>query len=67
MLTKDDLKQIKNIVQDTIQPLGREIDNLEGKVDDLILETKAIHEIIETQSKEHEQRIERLEEHAGIN
>lgn len=70
MLTKDDLKEIKQL----FKPFEGRFDNLEGKVDklsedieDLKLETRAIHEIIKTQSSELENRIQRLEEHVDIN
>ena len=55
MLTKDDLANIKELLKP-----------LENKIDSLILETKAIHVIIERQEQEFRQRIERLEEDAGI-
>lgn len=84
MLTQNDLKQIKQIVQpleekmvkfedkmigleDKMDNLGDKVITLEDKIDDLALETKVIHEIIKTQSEEHEARIERLEESVGIN
>ncbi|OGH16580.1 MAG: hypothetical protein A3C30_05325 [Candidatus Levybacteria bacterium RIFCSPHIGHO2_02_FULL_40_18] len=60
MLTKKDLKE-------AIRPLEKKIDTLTEKVDDLALETKAIHEIIETQGAELEKRIENLEDQVGIN
>mgnify|MGYP001610405255 FL=1 len=55
MLTKDDLAKIKVLLEP-----------IEDKIDGLILETKAIHMIIERQDEDFRQRIERLEEDAGI-
>lgn len=55
MLTKDDIAKIKGLLEP-----------IEDKIDGLILETKAIHMIIEHQDKDLRQRIERLEEDAGI-
>lgn len=91
MLTKDDLKQIREIV---VRPLEGRFDTLEQKVDslaadvseikldvadlktdvadlkievaDIKLETKGIHVILERHEDDFRQRIERLEEDAGI-
>ena len=41
------------------------IDKVQDDIDDLKLETKALHLIITTQSKNHEERIERLEQRAS--
>jgi hypothetical protein len=55
MLTKDDLKQIKQL-----------LDPIEQKIDDVRLETQAIHQVIKTQSSDFDDRIERLEQRAGV-
>ena len=101
MLTKDDFKQIKQIVRGVFMPLDQKVGILEkqgtsidlrlerverkvdsvdlklgevgGKVDQLgdevkslKLETEGIHLILERQEDNFRQRIERLEEDAGI-
>ena len=66
MLTNDDLKKIKGVVKDTIKPLEQKVDKISKDVEDLTLEAKAIHKIIETQGAELEKRIENLEEEVGI-
>ncbi|OIP58232.1 MAG: hypothetical protein COX79_02250 [Candidatus Levybacteria bacterium CG_4_10_14_0_2_um_filter_36_16] len=42
MLTKDDLKQIKNVVQDAIQPVDFRLSRIEGKVDDLTIDVSEV-------------------------
>lgn len=76
MLSQDDLKKIKGLLQpleDNVRSIDKRLTSVEDKIDkmaagikDLKLETKAIHMIIERQDKDFRQRIERLEENAGI-
>jgi len=55
MLSKEDIATIKKLLEP-----------IEDKIDSLILETKAIHVIIERQDRDFTQRIEQLEEEVGI-
>lgn len=102
MLTKDDLKQMKQIIREAVRPLdeglerveksttsldlrlerveriteetrhkvddlGEKVGELSDKVVGLAIETKGIHLILERQEKDIGERIDRLEEQAGIN
>lgn len=47
MLTNDDLKKIKVVVKDTIKPLEQKVDKISKDIEDLKIETKGIHAILE--------------------
>ncbi len=62
----DGLEKSMGGMETRIGSVEKKIDKVQEDISDLKLETKAIHLIIVTQSKDHEERIEQLEKNAGI-
>ncbi len=66
MLTKDDLKQIKDIVQGEVDPLKRDVKVLQKDVTKIRKDVGTIVNYFDREYLELRERIEKIEKHLGI-
>ncbi len=73
-MTKDDLKQIREIVQEEVDPLKKDVKELKGDVKTLKSDVSAIRKDIKQivtffdhEYLELRERVEKIENHLGIN
>jgi len=75
MLTKDDLKQIRGIVQDEtrkiikeeVDPLKKDVKTLKSDVSAIRKDIKQIVSFFDTEYLELRERVEKIEQHLGLN
>jgi len=66
MLTKDDLKEIRGVIREEIDPLKKDVKTLKSDVTEIRRDIKRIINFFDREYLELRKRVEKIEQHLGI-